>query len=172
MSYFKNKNIWFWGFMILLLINISVIGSMAYVMYNIHNKENYTAFHHKMMKKKKHPRHNKSTMSLIKQLNLTDKQQQNLKVIRKEHFKRMKQLKANLFKTQHQLFDVAGSDNPDSTLIAEYRTKMMTIQGQIADESLAFLAELKKNLDPEQQELMKEHFREKYKGVNNTHNNN
>lgn len=162
MSYFKNKSIWFWGFMILLLINISVIGSMAFVMHKIHSQDNYTAFHHKMMKKGKHPIHNKNTMSLNKRLDLSKEQQKELKVIRKEHYRKMKLLKNELFKTQHQLFDVAGFNNPDSTSIAIYRTKMMNIQGQIADESLAFLGEMKKHLNPKQQELMKQHFQEKY----------
>ena len=167
MSYFKNKSIWFWGFMILLLINISVIGSMAFVMHKIHNQDNYTAFHHKMMKGNKHPRHGNSTMSLIKQLKLNDEQQQQLKVIRKDHFREMKRLKGELLKTQHQLFDVAGNDISDSTLIAEYRTKMMNLQGQIADESIQFLGEMKKHLTPEQQKVLRAHFQEKYKRVSN-----
>ncbi|MCK5856102.1 MAG: hypothetical protein KAG64_01355 [Bacteroidales bacterium] len=162
MSYFKNKSFWFWGFMILLLINISVVGSMSYVMYNIHKHDNYTAFHHKMIKQGKPSYHNRNTMPLVKTLNLNKEQRQEFRLIRKEHIMRVKSLKKQLFTTQHQLFEEAGKNAVDSVLMNEYRTKMMTLQGDIADESIQFLGEMKQQLTPEQQELMKQYFQDKY----------
>ena len=163
MSYFKNKSFWFWGFIVLLIFNVSIFGSMAYHMYSMHNNFDQDGAYHHDMKKGGHPRHSKSTRSLMKQLDLNPKQQKQLRGIRKEHFTKVKALKKELSIAQHHLFEEAGSENVDSAAIAKYRSQMMDVQGKIADESLAFLGEMKKDLNPEQQEMMKQHFREKYK---------
>jgi len=162
MSYFKNKSFWFWGFIVLLIFNISIFGSMAYHMYSMHNGFKHTKDYHHNMKKGTHSKHPKGTNTLMKRLDLNPEQQKELRKIRKEHFVRIKALKKELFIAQHRLFDEAGNDVIDSAAIAKYRKQMMDIQGGIADESLQFLGEMKKHLSPEQQELMKEHFREKY----------
>jgi Spy/CpxP family protein refolding chaperone len=162
MSYFKNKSFWFWGFMVLLIFNISIFGSMAYHMYSMHNGFAHSKDYHHSIKKGTHPKHSKGTKSLMKRLDLSPEQQKELRKIRKEHFTKMKALKKELYIAQHQLFDEAGNEVIDSVAIAKYRKQMMDIQGGIADESLQFLGEMKKHLSPKQQELMKEHFREKF----------
>ena len=131
-------------------------------MYSIHKNINQDGVYHHDMKKGGHPRHSKSTRSLMKQLDLSPEQQQKLQIVRKEHFTKVKALKKELFIAQHHLFVEAGNDNVDSAAIAKYRGQMMDIQGKIADESLTFLGEMKKDLTPEQQEMMKQHFKEKY----------
>jgi len=162
MSYFKNRDFWFWGFIVLLVFNISIIGSMAYHIYQYKNEHRDAAFFHKGKKRTMHSKHSKSAKSFIKQLNLNKQQEAELSEIRKVHFKEMRGLKKRLMQVQHQMFDEAGKDVTDSAKLSDYRSQMMDIQGLIADESIKFLGELKKHLTPEQQELMKQHFRGKY----------
>ncbi|HIE16091.1 MAG TPA: periplasmic heavy metal sensor [Bacteroidales bacterium] len=164
MSYFKNKSIWFWGFILLLIFNITIFGTMAYHIYSMHSNYGYGYDYSTHNKKRgtKNPKHSKSTQSLIKQLNLSPEQNRQLRSVRKKHFAKVKALRRALFIAQHKLFEEAGKENVDSAAIAKYRSQMMDIQGKIADESLSFLGEMKKSLSPEQQERMKQHFRDKY----------
>lgn len=171
MTYFKNTNIWFWGFIILLIINISVIASMAFVMYSFHKDADYTAFHKRVIKSKRaNTMHSKGTKSLIMKLNLNADQKREMGAIRKEHFQEMRKLKRALRINQHQLFEEASSDKPDSTLIAEYREKNIEIQEKIIDESLIFFKKIRQDLDKEQQALLKAHYEDKFKRTNNTQN--
>jgi len=161
MSYFKNKSIWFWGFMLLLLINLSIIGSMGYFMYRIHQQPNYSGFHHRFMDKKKSV-HGMKTKMLIKELHLSPEQKKQMGKIRKAHFQEMKQLKMALRQNQHNLFDEASKEQPDSASLAQYRKQNLEIQSQITDESLAFFQSIRENLDTEQQEILKEHYQRKF----------
>ena len=162
MSYFKNKSFWFWGFIILLVFNISIFGSMAYHMYSMHHGDfNGKEYHHKM-KKGAHDKHSKGSKSLMKQLELSPKQQKQLHKVRKNHIIKVRALKKELFIAQHNLIDAAGNEHVDSAEIIKYRSQMMDIQGKIADESLQFLGELKSDLSPKQQELMRQHYSKKY----------
>lgn len=162
MSYFKNKGFWFWGFIILLIFNVSIVGSMAFHVYSMHNRANDSeAFYHEK-DRKIDAKHRKDQGPLMRQLNLSHEQQKLLRVARKKHMMKMKALKKELFVAQHHLFEAAGNEKIDSAEIKKYRSEMMSIQGRIADESLQFLGEMKKDLSPNQQELMKKHFRNKY----------
>ena len=167
MTYFKNKNIWFWGFMILLIINISVISSMAFVMHNIHKNADYKPFHHSVIKDK-HPRHNKGTKSLIMKLNLNDEQRKTMGTIRRAHFQEMRKLRQALRYNQHELFAEVYSNEPDSVTIADYRQKNIEIQERIIDESLIFFEKIRKDLDDEQQELLRAHYKAKFDKNNHT----
>ena len=162
MSYFKNKGFWFWGFIVLLIFNISIFGTMAYHVYSMHNTTADNEMYIHGRKKNIHNKHQKGQSSLMNELNLTVEQRKQLKKARKKHMIKMKALKKELFVAQHRLFEVAGKEKVDSTEIQKYRSQMMEIQGRIADESLQFLGEMKVYLTPEQQELMKKHFRNKY----------
>ena len=162
MSYFKNKGFWFWGFMVLLIFNISIFGSMVYHAYSMRNRNADIGVFVHAQKDNVHSRHQKGQGSLMKELDLSVEQRKQLKKARKKHMIKMKALKKELFVAQHRLFEVAGNEKVDSTEIQKYRSQMMEIQGRIADESLQFLGEMKVYLTPEQQELMKKHFRNKY----------
>ncbi len=162
MSYFKKKGFWFWGFIILLIFNISIVGSMAFHIYSMNNRTVDNEVYTHDQKKNVHAKHRKGQSSLMKQLDLSPEQQKLLRVARKKHMIKMKALKKELFIAQHHLFEIAGNEKVDSAGIKKFRSQMMNIQGKIADESLQFLGEMKKDLTPEQQELMKKHFRDKY----------
>jgi len=157
MSYFKTKSIWFWGFMVLLLINISIIGSMGYFMYRVHKQPDYSGFHHRFMDRGKRG-HNKNTKMLIKRLHLTPEQQKEMGKLRRLHFQEMKNLKMALRQNQRNLFNEAAKAQPDSAALAEYRARNIELQSQITDESLKFFQSIRKDLSPEQQQILKEHY--------------
>jgi Spy/CpxP family protein refolding chaperone len=161
MSYFKNRGFWFWGFIILVLINISILGSMAYVMYRVHNQPDYTGFHHHFMGRK-HSGHQPGTKTLIKKLNLNDAQKQAFQEIRRNHFTKMRKLKTRLRDAQHDFFEVATQAGADSSEVAKYRAEISDLQNQITDLSLDFFKQMLNELNPEQQEIMRDYYRNKY----------
>lgn len=166
MSYFKNRGFWFWGFIILALINISVLGSMSYVMYRHTHQPDYQGFHQGFMGH--HPRHNKGTRMMLKELNLNPGQRQKLQSIRKKHFAEMRQLRNQLQKAQYQFFDAVTADQPDSAIVAQYRTRITELQNKITDVSLDFYKNMKEILDPEQQEILRDFYKKRYmRGPNN-----
>ena len=170
MSYFKNRGFWFWGFIILVLINLSVLISMAYVMNKIHTQEDYQGFHKRFIKNH-HRGHNKQTKNLIRSLNLSDEQKEELQALRRKHFTEMRQLKKHLQIAQHKLFSEASKEHPDSILVMQYRQDLTQIQDQITDLSLDFYRNMRKVLNKEQQKKMKEFYENRFQKINKSINN-
>lgn len=167
MTYFKNKSIWFWGFIILLLINVSIMGSLMYAMQRIHHQPDYNGFHRHFVPKKKAKKHSK-TKCFVKGLEINPKQQEALDKMRQVHFKEMKSLKRTLRKKQHDLFLETSKDNPDSIVVIQLRKDNIKLHEQIMDESLEFFKKMQENLTPDQQDIMKKHYLRKLN--NNTQN--
>lgn len=166
MTYFKNKSIWFWGFILLLLINVSILGSLMYVMQRIHHQPDYNGFHRHFVPKKKVQKQTKKN-GFVKELNMNPQQSKALKKIRQVHFKEMKRLKNELKEKQYELFIEASKDTPDNLIIIQLKKENMNLNEQIMDESLEFFKRMQQNLTPDQMEIMKNHYTRKFN--NNTH---
>jgi Spy/CpxP family protein refolding chaperone len=134
---------------------------MAYVMHRIHSHPDYHGFHHRFVDKK-HSGHRPGTKVLIQKLNLSEEQQQAFQQIRKSHFAKMRNLKNSLRDAQHKFFEAATQAEADSMEVAKYKAEITDLQNQITDLSLDFFKQMLNELNPEQQEIMREHYRNKF----------
>ncbi len=161
----KNKGFWFWGFIILLLLNLSIISSISYYHYRmIHNRSDYDyASMHKKMSKE---RMDKLQKKFWGNTHFTPEERQFLADNRKEHFARMKKLKIRLKENQAQLFEEIRKSVRDSEKVSNYENKILDTQKAITEESISFYEKMKAKLSAEQMEIvnrhLKRHFNTKY----------
>ncbi len=157
----KNKNIWFWAFMILLVVNIAAISTMIYTVNKIHsdaslyeNAGNERGFIHP----KRGHSHFDMEKRIQKRMGYSDEQMAVMKKLRHEHLQKLRVEKTALRKVQRALFEELASENPDSNKIESLKNKMSLIQGHIIDESIDFYKKVKQNSTPEQIKKMNRFF--------------
>ena len=159
MTNFKNKAIWFWGFIILLILNISAFSTMFYFAYKMHHHGEY----HTTQEKTWNSRINSVKKGNFKkgfwgQLNLTEEQQSFVKMQRKEHFSKMKIINANLRKLQILLFEEIRLPEPDYDKVQKYKAETLDAHKAIIEETLRFYEQLKTKLSEEQMIKINSHF--------------
>ena len=192
MNNFKNKPIWFWGFIILILINISAISSLFYVSHKIHNSDNFQGFHRRIIKKKvnsdtknprerdfqqtsqqidenpktsktpKPPKPNKQ-VRLWEDMNLSPEQRKFMHINKKEHIAKMRELKMELNKQQAILFDEISKQTMDKTLVNQYKKELLLRHGAIVEETIRYYEILKTKLNEEQMKQIKLHISKQLK---------
>jgi hypothetical protein len=158
MSNIKKHPIWFWGFIILLVLNISATTAMLIASKKIHNNiENGTynkrvAKYHKYSNKKV-DRNNKA--KAWKDLDFTKEQRLFIRTERKKHIEKMQVLKGQLQTTQSKLFDqlAKGEDNTK-----ELKSDLLAIHDAILEENINFYEQLKSKLSEEQMQAIKAHI--------------
>ncbi len=150
MSYFKTKNIWFWGFLILLVLNISVVGSMMY-----HG--------HKM--RKEHPdfrvREGTARKSMetfvTRRLDLNEAQREKVKALHKDNKKDMSRLMRSIKDKELELFTLYSSGG-DSTSLALCVEELNTLNTQRSMNILYMYSDMKEICTPEQHPKLDEMF--------------
>jgi hypothetical protein len=153
----KNKGFWFWGFILLLILNLSIISSMGYFHYKMRNHgTNYrSTMMHKHMSKEKIRKMRKEFWG---NTNFTVEEKKFLSKNRKEHFAKMKILKSELKYNQSVLFDEIRKSKPDSNNVIEYKIKVQDSQKAITDEAIRFYEKMKTRLNPEQMRIVDNHL--------------
>jgi len=157
MTYFKNKSGWFWAFIVLLVVNITAIGTMVYTLNKIHRDAGVESYYEYPAKKKDFHndfRRKNVAKRIQKRMGFSDDQMKTLKEIRTEHIKNMRNNKAELRKAQMRLFDEVSLENPDSGKIESLKKEILDIEKKIMDESVSFYSKLKENSTPEQMKKM------------------
>ena len=167
MTYFRNKSIWFWGFIILIIINLSVLGSMAFVMNRMHNQPDYRAFHHKFKRNSQIKVEKRKSKGIFNDLNLEEDQKKKLGIVHREHTQKVRELKSAIRNNQQHLYEELAKTNPDSLEIQKYRNENQRLHAEIVDESIVFYGKMKEGLSPEQEKVLKNHFLNRMKRSNN-----
>ncbi|RLD41503.1 MAG: hypothetical protein DRI86_13285 [Bacteroidetes bacterium] len=153
----RNKGFWFWGFIILLILNLSIIFSMGYFHYKMrnHGADIKSTMIHKHMSNEKMKKIRKKFWG---NTNFTIEEKKFLSKNRKEHFARMKVLKSELKDNQSILFDEIRKSKPDSNSIIKYKMKIQDSQKAITDEAIRFYEKMKTKLNPEQMKIVDNHL--------------
>ena len=153
----KNKGFWFWGFIILLILNLSIISSMGYFHYKMRNHgENFkSTMMHKHMSKEKMRKMRKEFWG---NTNFTIEEKKFLSKNRKEHFAKMKVLKSELKDNQSLLFNEIRKSKPDSNNVIEYKIKVQESQKAITNEAIRFYEKMKTRLNQEQMKIVDNHL--------------
>jgi Spy/CpxP family protein refolding chaperone len=162
MTYFKNKSGWFWAFIVLLVVNITAIGTMVYTLNKIHRDAGVESYYDYPAKKKDfHNDFRRKNMAkkIQKRMGYSDEQMKIFKEIRLEHMNNMRNNKIELRKAQMMLFDEVSLENPDLNKIKSLKKKILDIEGKIMDESVSFYSKLKENSTPEQMQKMNMFYR-------------
>jgi len=153
----KNKGFWFWGFIILLILNLSIIFSMGYFHYKMrnHGTDFKSTMIHKHMSNEKMKKIRKKFWG---NTNFTIEEKKFLNKSRKEHFARMKELKSELKDNQSLLFNEIRKNQPDSNNVIEYRIKVQNSQKAITDEAIRFYEKMKTQLNSDQMKIIDNHL--------------
>jgi len=174
MKKIKKKNFWFWGFIILFILNISIISSMGYFHYQM--KSHGEKYHSTMMKKGAfHANKAEMRKKFWSDIEFTKEERIFLKNSRKQHFERMKILRAKLSESQSSLFNEIRKSEPDTNKIKQYKAQSLNTQEEIIDESIFFYENLKTKLNDEQMKMINSHLSKKFhskKGMKKQVNNN
>lgn len=171
MKNLKNRSFWFWGFILLLILNISIVSSLSYFHYQMkhhHGKRYKTMINHK-----KNIRENsKLHKEFWGNVSFTKEERNFLQKSRKEHFSKMKKLSTELKQNQSTLFDEVRKSKPDSTLISKYKSKVLESQEAITNEAIFFYENLKTKLSNEQMQTINKHLTKRFHSKRENRNNN
>jgi len=170
----KKKSFWFWGFIILFILNISIISSMGYFHYQM---KNHGKKYQSAMSKRNAFHTNKAEMrrNFWSDIEFTKEEKLFLKNSRKEHFEKMKALRVKLSESQSSLFNEIRKSKPDTIKINQYKTQSLKTQEEIINESIFFYENLKTKLNDEQMKMINSHLSKKFhskKGMKKQINNN
>ena len=153
MTYFNKRNPWFWAFVILLIINVSAIGTMVYTINKIHGDFSFSP----------PPKENKipTRMGRImeKEMGYSKKQMITLRTIRMEHLKNMREYKTKLRKLQMELFDEISSQEPDEQKTKILKEELLKTHALMIDESNIFYNKVKENSSKEQMKKMNRFYK-------------
>ncbi len=162
MNDFKRNSFWFWGFIVLLIINISAMSAMLFINYRIHNNMETGYFHSRTFKHKQTKRHNiknKSTKAWS-ELNFTKEQKMFLKSERKKHIEQMRLLKDKLRKNQSTLFDELAKG--ENNKVENSKVRFIQIHKKILEENIHFYEQLKSKLSEEQMQAIRAHIERQF----------
>lgn len=97
-------------------------------------------------------------------LELTDEQQEKIKTLRSAYTREMIQLRADSRLARVELREVMNEISPDIDRVKELAAAASAAQGSVFERSALFRAEFKHVLTPEQQENLRESFRDRRDG--------
>lgn len=145
-----KKNIWFWGFILLLILNIAAISSIFLHRKSVERECRYMEdcrnspdrFHH-----------------LKEELKMDDKQWQEFRHIRDEHHESMELFRNSLKDKHRELFELVSSESKDSLRLETIKAEICSLHNEISDESINYYIQAKSICSKEQIDALNEHFR-------------
>lgn len=145
-----KKNIWFWGFLLLLVLNIAAISSMFIHRRAVERECGYNQNCQNPMDRYHH---------LKKELRLNDEQWQEFKRIRNEHHETMVFLRNSLRDNHLKVFNLVSSDSQDKVALDSLKSEICNLHNQISDESINYYKQAKSVCSEQQLNALNEHFR-------------
>lgn len=161
MNDIKRSPFWFWGFIILLILNITAITTMLIVNYS--NDNTIYPMHirgaiNNLNQGKSMPTNNKYWNDFA----CSKEQRLLLASERNQHFTNMKLLKEQLREMQSNLFDELENEESNTTAIKDIKDKIIVIHNAILDENINFYNQLKSELTKEQMQSVKLHLNKRF----------
>lgn len=158
MSNIKKHPIWFWGFIVLLVLNISATTAMLIASKRIHNNIEYRNYHKRVsiINNDNVKVRRKAKEKAWKDLNFTKEQKLFLKSARKKHIDKMRILKGQLKTMQSKLFNQLAKGKNDN--IKALKDDILVIHQEILEENMDFYESLKSKLSEEQMQAIKAHI--------------
>lgn len=144
MNYFKrnNKSIWFWGFIILLIMNLSIIGTVIYYSSKIKD-EKQTYYKYKF-------RDNGPKSFIMNRLNFDESQKAEFSKVLDNHQKKVRSLKLNLRKSNRDLVKEVASEDPSKIKIKRLKSDILDNHNDIIEETIDFYKQTKEICNPSQ----------------------
>ncbi len=161
MNDIKRNTFWFWGFLILLILNISAISSMFYVGYRMHHRQDYQAFHHRVFHHSGNANFNGHTKSWAK-MNFNPAQKSFMLSTLKNHRQLIRENRKRLMLKQSQLFDALATKPVDTVKVNHLKADVLKIHRDIMEENITYYELLKTKLNAGQMELVKAHIQRQY----------
>lgn len=164
MNNIKRSAFWFWGFIILLVLNISATTTMMIISHQIHNNVDNTRFG----KRSYHQRYaksnvrNRKNVKAWKDLDFTKEQRMFLASEKKKHIEEMRILKGQLKVTQSKMFDLLANEDTNSSDLKDLKKQFIEIHQAILDENIHFYEQLKSKLSDEQMQAVKAHIERQF----------
>ncbi len=146
MTYFNKRNPWFWAFIVLLILNVSAIGTMIYTINKIHSGVEFPP--PPPPTEQKMP--SRMGKILEKQMGYSKAQMKVLRSIRKEHLVNMRAFQIKLRKLQTELFNEISSTQPEEKKVDSLKAALLETHASMIDESNTFYYKVKKNSNEEQ----------------------
>lgn len=178
MTNFKNSAFWFWGFIILLILNISAVSTMFYFAYKVHNHGEYYINQQNDKQSKTWNSRVKTTKkgdfrnAFWEKMDLSDEQRIFVIEQRKNHFSKMRLIRGDLQKTQTMLFEEIRKPNPDNEKVLKFKSETLNSHKEIIEETIRYYEQLKTKLSEEQMTKLNSHFAKRFhtkkKTVNKT----
>ena len=145
-----KKNFWFWGFLLLLILNITAVVSMVMHRHYVERECGY---------KNGCPKSNEMPKPIRECINFDDAQWAKMKEIRQTHLEEMEVLRSDLKKNHLALFDVVSSGNENQKMIDSLKQEICFIHNRISDEAIIFYKNSRAVCKPEQVKELDNHFR-------------
>jgi len=160
MNNIKRSTFWFWGFIILLVLNISATSTMLFRSYRYHNNIDNPRFNKRPYNQRyvKQNAVNRQNVKAWKDLDFTKEQRMFIASERKNHIEEMRILKGQLKINQSKLFDILANEDNNSSDLQELKTQFIEIHQAILDENIHFYEQLKGKLSNEQMQAVKAHI--------------
>ena len=147
MNNFKNNTFWFWGFIILIILNVSAVSTMLVVSYKMHNTSRFDGMQYRMIHKKSmNSKTNCKDVRYWKDMDLTPEQQQFVLSSRKEHRQMMHNLKLELNDNQAKLLEEIAKKELNSIAIEQNKELVLETHHKIMDETIRYYESLKTQL--------------------------
>lgn len=144
-SNIKNRSVWFWAFLALLIFNVVTASSFFFFRSN-QNKTVKSPVIEKIKAK----------------ANLDDQQVDTLLMLRKAHRDVMEKYRSQLFSLQGKLMDEYGKEMPDSLVVKQIKEDMLLIHGKMIDESGQFFGRSRGVCNPDQYRQMHRFYRDEF----------
>ena len=160
MNNIMRRTFWFWGFIILLLLNISATSTMLFMSYRYNNKPDNQQFNKRSFNQRhiKSNAGNRKDVKPWKDLDFTKEQRMFLASEKKSHNEAMRILKGQLKVNQSKMFDILASGDEKSSDLKELKAQFIEIHQAILDENIHFYDQLKSKLSNEQMQSVKAHL--------------
>jgi len=154
MNYFKrnNKSIWFWGFIILLIMNLSIIGTVIYYSSKIKD-EKQTYYKYKF-------RGNAPKTFIMNRLNFDEGQKSKFSKVLDNHQQKVGKLKLELRESNRELVKEVASENPSNNKIRRLKSDILDSHNDIIEETLDFYNKTKEICNPSQLQNLNMMFEE------------
>jgi len=160
MNNIKRSTFWFWGFIILLVLNISATITMMIISHQIHNNVDNTRYSKRSHQERytKTNVRNKQNVKAWKDIDFTKEQRMFLASEKKRHIEEMRILKGQLKVNQSKLFDMLANEENNSSDLKDLKKQFIEIHQAILDENIHFYEQLKSKLSNEQMQVVKAHI--------------
>lgn len=159
MNNIKRSTFWFWGFIILLLLNISAITTVLFMSYRIHNNTDAMCINDRP------PRSNivnRPNVNSWEDLDFTEEQRIFIASERRNHIEEMRILKAQLKINQSKIFDILAAGDNNLSDLKQLKTQFIEIHQAILNENIHFYDQIKSKLSNEQMQAVKTNLDRKF----------